>query len=123
METAPAPTERHRVRLVTRTTALRGAEVAAGVVFTLLFFQEFLQFSLFDPYQWDIYGPIFLAGLNGTVRYILLVIPISVVLGFFFRWARISLHRTLVWSVTMFIEFFRVLLRFFLIFLTFLFAD
>src|SRR2546422_30847 len=71
METAPAPTERHRVRLVTRTTALRGAEVAAGVVFTLLFFQEFLQFSLFDPYLWAIYGPIFLAGLNGTVRYIL----------------------------------------------------
>src|SRR5437867_10964965 len=103
METAPAPTERHRVRLVTRTTALRGAEIAAGVVFTLLFFQEFLQFSLFDPYIWAIYGPIFLSGLNGTVRYILLVISFSVVIGFFLVLARSSLHRILVCPVTMFI--------------------
>ena len=123
METAPAPTERHRVRLVTRTTALRGAEIAAGVVFTLLFFQEFLQFSLFDPYLWAIYGPIFLAGLNGTVRYILLVIPISVVLGFFLGWARISRHRTLVWPVTMFIDFFRGMPPLILVIFAFLFGD
>jgi len=119
----PGPTERHRVRLVTRTTALRGAEVAAGVVFTLLFFQEFLQFSLFDPYLWAIYGPIFLAGLNGTVRYILLVIPISVVLGFFLGWARISRHRTLVWPVTMFIDFFRGMPPLILVIFAFLFGD
>ncbi len=123
METAPAPTEHHRVRLVTRTTALRGAEIAAGVVFTLLFFQEFLQFSLFDPNLWAIYGPIFLAGLNGTIRYILLVIPISVVLGFFLGWARISRHRTLVWPVTMFIDFFRGMPPLILVIFAFLFGD
>jgi len=123
METAPAPTERYRVRLVTRTTALRGAEIAAGVVFTLLFFQEFLQFSLFDPNLWAIYGPIFLGGLNGTVRYILLVIPISVVLGFFLGWARISRHRTLVWPVTMFIDFFRGMPPLILVIFAFLFGD
>jgi len=108
---------------VTRTTALRGAEIAAGVVFTLLFFQEFLQFSLFDPNLWAIYGPIFLAGLNGTVRYILLVIPISVVLGFFLGWARISRHRTLVWPVTMFIDFFRGMPPLILVIFAFLFGD
>src|SRR2546427_3374828 len=123
METAPAPTERYRVRLVTRTTALRGAEIAAGVVFARLCFQEFLQFSLFDPNLWAIYGPIFLGGLNGTVRYILLVIPISVVLGFFLGWARISRHRTLVWPVTMFIDFFRGMPPLILVIFAFLFGD
>ena len=84
---APARTERPRARLVTPTTALRGAEIAAGATLAILFFQEFLQFSLFDPNLWLAYGPIFLGGLGGTIRFILLVIPISVILGFFLGWA------------------------------------
>ena len=120
---APARTERPRARLVTPTTALRGAEIAAGATLAILFFQEFLQFSLFDPNLWLAYGPIFLGGLGGTIRFILLVIPISVILGFFLGWARISLHRVLVWPVTMFVDFFRGMPPLVLVIFAFLFGD
>src|SRR5437773_11379220 len=120
---APARTESPRARLVTPTRALRGAEIAAGATLAILFFQEILQFSLFDPNLWLAYGPIFLGGLGGTVRFILLVIPISVILGFFLGWARISLHRVLVWPVTMFVDFFRGMPPLVLVILAFLFGD
>jgi len=120
---APARTESPRARLVTPTRALRGAEIAAGATLAILFFQEFLQFSLFDPNLWLAYGPIFLGGLGGTVRFILLVIPISVILGFFLGWARISRHRVLVWPVTMFVDFFRGMPPLVLVIFAFLFGD
>jgi His/Glu/Gln/Arg/opine family amino acid ABC transporter permease subunit len=122
METARAYKRPRRTKLVAATAA-RGAEIVVGAVVTILFFQTVLRFSLFDPVLWTVYGPIFVAGLRGTLGFILLVIPISLVLGFFLGWARISRHRVLVWPVTMFIDFFRGMPPLVLVIFAFLFGD
>jgi polar amino acid transport system permease protein len=122
METAPAYRRPRRANPVAA-TAVRGAEVVIGGIVTILVFQAILRFSLFDPELWAAYGPIFVAGLRGTFGFILLVIPISVVLGFFLGWARISRHRTVVWPVTMFVDFFRGMPPLVLVIFAFLFGD
>lgn len=97
---------RHR-SLLTRTSAVQIAEAIGGGVLLILATEAVLQFSLFDPEFWRRYDAFFEPGLYGAIRSILLVIPISLGVGFFAGWAQISRHRLISWPATLYVDFFR----------------
>ncbi len=91
----------------TRATAIRAAEIALGTLVLIVVLEAVLRFSLLDARFWQRYDAFFEPGLYGSLRSILLVMPISLVVGFFTGWARISRHRMVSWPATLYVDFFR----------------
>lgn len=110
-------------RIWTPEKALRFVEalVAASVLLVLL--QALLGFSVFDGAVWErflriqigfgpdgfnfhIEGALY-EGFRGTIFYIAIVIPLGLLVGFLWAWARVSGYRFLSYPVTLFIELLR----------------
>ena len=106
----------------TRVTALRAAEFALGTFVLLVLIEAVLRFSLFDPRFWQRFDAFFEPGLYGSLRSILLVIPISLVVGFLTGWGRISRHRVVSWPTTVYVDFFRGVPPLILVIFAFLFG-
>jgi polar amino acid transport system substrate-binding protein len=94
-------------RLFVPSTVTHVAEIAIGGIVFILVLQAVLQFSLFDASFRDRYDAFFIPGLYGSLRSIFFVMPISLVVGFFAGWARISRFRILSWPATLYVDFFR----------------
>jgi len=105
-----------------RQAATRAGETVLGGVALLLVLQVVLDFSILDPVFWQRYGPTFASGVIGTLEFVALVIPVSVVLGFFIGWARVSRRRVLSWPVAMYVDFFRGMPPLVLVIFAFLFG-
>lgn len=117
-----AHAEPHRTPLLTRATAIRVTETVVGGLSFIVVLQVVLRFFLFDSAFWDRYDSFFIPGLIGTLRSILFVIPISLIVGFFAGWARISRFRIFSWTVTLYVDFFRGVPPLVLIIFAFLFG-
>lgn len=94
-----------------RARLIRTAEIVAGTIAFLVLLQIVLRYSLFDSRLWldpDVdYLGTFLRGIRGSLGYLALIVPLSLLLGFAFGWARISRFRTLRWPVSVYVDFFR----------------
>jgi polar amino acid transport system permease protein len=108
MATADVTVARSRgTGLLSRRTLLRVAlRIAGGIVFLILL-GILLNFSLLDPVFWSRYADSFRTGIGTTLRYVALIIPLSVIIGFGFGWMRISRYRTLSWPIAVYVDFFR----------------
>jgi polar amino acid transport system permease protein len=97
----------HVPSFVSRRGVLRGVLKIAGALAFLAILGVVLNFDLLDPVFWSLYGDSFRIGILTTVRFVLIIIPVSVLIGFGFGWMRISRFRTLAWPVTVYVDFFR----------------
>ncbi len=102
--------------------ALRAGEAILGGLAFLFILQVTLDYSLFDAAFWQRYGPTFTTGFVGTLEFIVFVIPVSILVGFFVGWARISRHRALSWPVALYVDFFRGMPPLVLVIFAFLFG-
>jgi polar amino acid transport system permease protein len=107
---------------LTRVTALRAAETAVGALAALVLIEWILRFSFLDAEFWVRYDAFFLPGLYGSLRSILLVMPISLVVGFTVGWGRISKHRVVAWPTALYVDFFRGVPPLILVIFAFLFG-
>ncbi|MGQ0798394.1 MAG: amino acid ABC transporter permease [Methanobacteriota archaeon] len=97
--------------LMARDTTVRGIEIVVGMIVFLVLLQIVLRFELFNTRLWldpevD-YLDAFLRGIRGTLGYLAIIIPVSLLIGFLFGWARVSRLRTLRWPVSVYVDFFR----------------
>ena len=81
--------------------------MAVGTILVILILQTVLRFNLLDADLWKLYLPSFLDGIVLSLRYLGIILPLSVVIGFTIGWARISRFRTLSWPLSVFVDFFR----------------
>lgn len=118
-------------------------EALVATVAFLAFIQWLLDFSLVDPNYWaqvirydvvavrlgpltlpvwvNVGGPL-IRGLTGTLFFMAVTIPISVVIGFFWGWAKLAGFRVSGWPVTLLVEVFRGTPQVVLIIFAFLFG-
>lgn len=91
--------------------AIRIVEIVVGTLTFLVLLQWILRFDLLERRLWldpDVgYLGAFLRGIRGTVGYVALIVPLSLVFGFLFGWARVSRLKTLRWPVAVYVDFFR----------------
>jgi polar amino acid transport system permease protein len=108
MATAETTVGRWRVpNYLSRRGFLRFWLKVAGALAFLVILEVVLNFSLLDPVFWSRYGDSFTTGIIATIRFVLIIIPVSVLIGFTFGWMRISRYRTLAWPVAVYVDFFR----------------
>ena len=93
--------------LIGRTLAIRAAEGLAGGAVFLLLLQGALGFSIIDAEFWNAFQVLFLQGIQSTLFYVAIIIPVSVMAGFLTAWARTSKYRVLSWPARLYVEFFR----------------
>src|SRR5438046_6541174 len=105
--TVAVPPRSSALRVRVSKTAIRGAEVAVGTILVILILQTVLRFYLLDEDLWKLYLPSFLDGIVLSLRYLGIILPLSVLIGFTIGWARISRFRTLSWPLSVFVDFFR----------------
>ncbi len=122
MDSALARVRHRRGFTVTRAAIIHAAEIVVGAVVLILVLEAVLRFSLFDPLFWQRYGRTFQVGLVGSLGFLLFVIPISTVIGFFAGWARVSRRRLFAWPSTLFVDFFRGIPPLILVIFAFLFG-
>jgi len=96
-----------RPGIVSLGSVVRVAETIVGAVLLILILQWVLEFEIADPRLWSIYWRPFTDGIVGSLGYIALILPVSVLMGFFLGWARISRFRVLAWPVATYVDFFR----------------
>jgi len=95
-------------RGLTLKTLQRAAEMAVGAILFIVILEVVLHFNVLDSTLWSLYGPYyFLTGIVGTLYYLAIIIPISVVVGFAVGWARLSRLRVLTWPLSVYVDFFR----------------
>lgn len=96
---------------LSRTRVIRIVEIVAGTLVFLVLLQAILRYSLFDSRLWldpDVdYLGTFLRGIRGSLGYLALIVPLSLLLGFAFGWARVSRLKTFRWPVSVYVDFFR----------------
>ena len=108
METAAAFPLRAPPKLVTRITIVHLIEmIFAGILMVFLVLPAIFKFSLVNASFWQIYGRFYVTGLFGTFFYVALTLPLSVVLGFFMGWARVSRVRIFSWPASLYVNVFR----------------
>lgn len=94
-------------RYLTRRTGIRYLEMAVGAILFLILLQLALGYDVLDGGFWSRFAGTYARGFIGTLTYTAVVIPVSVVIGFFGGWARVTRHRVLSWPVAVFVDFFR----------------
>ncbi len=102
--------------------AIRLAEAVVAAVATILVLQYILGFSLLDPDFTHEFQAAFYKGLVGTATLTAIVIPVSLVVGFFLGWAQLARYRVIAWPARLLVEVFRGVPPIVLIFFAFLFA-
>ena len=108
MATATEQLERTRAPpILSYSNGARVAEMVVGGLLLITILEIVLRFDIRDPALWARYGPSFARGFWGTLGYIALTLPISVIVGFIAGWARVSGHRLLAWPASAFVDFFR----------------
>jgi His/Glu/Gln/Arg/opine family amino acid ABC transporter permease subunit len=108
MATAEATLGRRRdPGFISRGSLVRGSFKIAGALAFLIILEVVLNFSLLDATFWSRYGDSFKTGVVTTVRFVVIIIPVSVLIGFGFGWIRISRFRVLSWPVAVYVDFFR----------------
>jgi His/Glu/Gln/Arg/opine family amino acid ABC transporter permease subunit len=108
MATAEAVVTRSRTPRILSPAALVRASLKIGGAFAFLaILGVVLNFSLLDGAFWSGYADSFRIGIITTLRYVVMIIPISVAIGFGFGWMRISRFRTLSWPIAVYVDFFR----------------
>lgn len=103
-------------------TALRTAEAALGALLFLVLIQGALGFTLLDPVFWNRFQRSLWRGFQGTLYYSAIVVPASVVIGFFAGWARVSRYRSLSWPVSVYVDLIRGIPPIVLVIFAFLFV-
>jgi polar amino acid transport system permease protein len=108
MASAETSFRRWRVpNYLSRRAFLRFWLKVAGALAFLAILEVVLNFSLLDAAFWSRYGDSFRTGVVTTIRFVLIITPVSVLIGFGFGWLRISRFRTLAWPISVYVDFFR----------------
>jgi polar amino acid transport system permease protein len=108
MATAGAIASKARVQTpLSQRAVVRVVLKIAGAILFLLILGVALNFSLLDEVFWSRYADSFRIGILTTLRFVVIIIPLSLIIGFSFGWLRISRYRTLAWPVAVYVDFFR----------------
>lgn len=108
METAAAFATRRAPKLVTRVSAIHIVEMVLAALLLIFVILPFIfKFSLLNAQFWDIYGRFYVTGIFGTFYFVALTIPLSVGIGFFMGWAKVSRFRIFSWPASLYVNVFR----------------
>ncbi len=106
----PPPQVRRRAVLrgsFGRSGAIRTGEAVIGGVAFLLLLQAVLGYNVFDPVFWNRFQRTLWQGFFGTLGYVAIMLPVSLVLGFLAGWARLSRLRSVAWPAAVYVDLFR----------------
>ena len=108
MEATVAFRRREPPKLVTVITVVHLIEMTvATLLMAFVVLPMIFHFSLLSSQFWQIYGRFYVTGLFGTFFYVAVTLPLSVVLGFFMGWARVSRIRIFSWPASLYVNVFR----------------